>query len=89
MPREALEGSLGLQPALKMCDSALQLPVGVSELWFRIGGISSNYYLLQLFVVPICNGHRKKVLRGGYQPLHHAHLIVSILNYLEGKLNYF
>lgn len=51
LPREALEGSLGLQLALKICNCALQLLIGVSELWFvwfRIGRISSNYYLLQL-----------------------------------------
>lgn len=36
LPREALEGSLGLQlaNALNICNCALQLLVGVSELWF-------------------------------------------------------
>lgn len=34
LPREALEGSLGLQLALKLSNCALQLPAGVSELWF-------------------------------------------------------
>lgn len=66
LPREALEGSPGLQvaSALKICNCALQLLVGVSELrfvWLRIGRISSNYNLLQLCLCcTLCKRHKKK-----------------------------